>query len=143
MRERGAGEIEKLPAALVAESAAPQSLDDGGEFGHREPAQLARSVRDAGAEASEVAADEMIEALRTARAGRRRHLARVGSSTVSLQPPLAVDEPNRPPGLCEPLPMRKWFVLRLAFAALVLVAIGGATVQLARGQRPILLGASR
>jgi hypothetical protein len=35
--------------------------------------------------------------------------------------------------------MRRWFLIRLALLALLLVALAGALVQLAKGKRPILL----
>jgi hypothetical protein len=35
--------------------------------------------------------------------------------------------------------MRRWFLIRLALLALLLVALAGALVQLVKGQRPILV----
>jgi hypothetical protein len=35
--------------------------------------------------------------------------------------------------------MKRWFLIRLALLALLLVALAGALVQLAKGRRPILV----
>jgi hypothetical protein len=48
-----------------------------------------------------------------------------------------VEEGRRKPRL---VGMSSGFLLRLTFAVLILVALTGAFVQLASGQRPVLLG---
>ena len=99
IRQRRAREVEELAAGLVAEAPELQALEDRREVaGPQVPAHRAMSLRDAGPERAEIAADEVVAARRARRRLRARPSARPsgrGARAASPTCPTAARERAR------------------------------------------------